>query len=43
MPNFIFASEHEREAVFCSEERGLAKHAHIRISKRSGSELFPGV
>ena len=38
MRNFIFAYEYECEAVFCSEEYGCAKHAHIKISKKSGSD-----
>ncbi len=38
MGNFIFAYEYECEAVFCSEEYGCAKHAHIKISKKSGSD-----
>ena len=38
MRNFIFAYEYECEAVFCSEEYGYAKHAHIKISKKLGCE-----
>ena len=36
MKNFMFAYEYECEAVFYSEEYGYAKHAHIKISKKSG-------
>ena len=38
MINLFFAYEYEREAVLCSEEYGCAKHAHIKISKKSGSD-----
>ena len=38
MRNFIFAYEYECEAVFCSEEYGYAKHAHIKISKKPGCD-----
>ena len=38
MRNFIFAYEYECEAVFCSEEYGCAKHAHIKISKKPGCD-----
>ena len=33
MIHFNFAYEYEREAVFCCEEYGYAKHAHFKISK----------
>lgn len=36
MKNFVFAYEYEYSAVFCKEEYGYAKHAHIRISRNSG-------
>ena len=35
MLNFVFAYEYEREAVFCYEEYGCAKHAHFKVSKVS--------
>jgi len=38
MINLFFAYEYACEAVFCSEEYGCAKHAHIKISKKSGSD-----
>lgn len=38
MINLLFAYEYECEVVFCSEEHGYAKHAHIKISKKSGSD-----
>ncbi len=38
MINLFFVYEYECEAVFYSEEYGCAKHAHIKISKKSGSE-----
>ena len=38
MINLFFAYEYACEAVFCSEEYGCAKHAHIKISKQSGSD-----
>lgn len=38
MIDLFFAYEYECEADFCSEEYGYAKHAHIKISKKSGSD-----
>ena len=38
MRNFTFAYAYEYEAVFCYEEYGYAKHTHIKISKKSGSD-----
>ena len=38
MKSFVFAYEYACIAVFCNEEYGCAKHAHIKISKKSGSD-----